>query len=77
MCAAHTGRRQTLQKAPPRAVNSTPHRAQMKRMTLRYSGRDPRCNARFIHPTLTFPHFAEPKNPRPIPPDVLASIFDA
>jgi len=49
----------------------------MKRMTLRYSGRDPRCNARFIHPTLTFPHFAEPKNPRPIPPDVLASIFDA
>jgi len=30
-----------------------------------------------IHPTLTFPGFTEPKNPRPIPPDILTAIFEA
>jgi integrase len=28
-----------------------------------------------VHPTLTFPQFSEPKNPHPIPPDVLETIF--
>jgi integrase len=30
-----------------------------------------------VHTTLKFPQFTEPKNPRPIPPDVLATIFEA
>jgi integrase len=29
------------------------------------------------HPTLTFPHQEERRNPRPIPPDILADIFEA
>jgi integrase len=30
-----------------------------------------------VHPTLKFPQSSEPKNPRPIPPDLLAAIFEA